>query len=88
MFDGSLFDPINATKLRAIIWAGLLHEEEMLTVKEVGAWLSFDNMEEITEALTSFATQINPVADDTIKTKSKATSTNKARKKRPARAVA
>lgn len=35
--------------LRAVIWAGLLHEDENLTPKDVGKFLSLPDMEGVTE---------------------------------------
>ena len=33
------------TAIRALLWAGLLHEDKDLTIDEVGAMITFDNME-------------------------------------------
>jgi hypothetical protein len=33
-------------RVRAIIWAGLRHEDESLTVRQVGAWLNPSNLGE------------------------------------------
>ena len=42
---------------RTLLWAGLLHEDENLTERQVGAMISLTNveriMEQITEALTA-----------------------------------
>ena len=42
---------------RTLLWAGLLHEDEKLTERQVGAMISLTNvekiMEQITEALTA-----------------------------------
>jgi len=38
---------MSATELRAMLWACLLHEDETLTLRQVGAWITADNMLEI-----------------------------------------
>jgi len=38
---------LGARDLRALIWACLLHEEETLTLKEIGTWITPDNMNEV-----------------------------------------
>ncbi len=38
--------------VRAVLWAGLIHEDEKLTLKQVGAMVDFENLSRITEALT------------------------------------
>ena len=35
--------------LRTILWAGLIHEDESLTEKEVGGWVDQDNLSEVLE---------------------------------------
>ena len=35
--------------LRTLLWAGLVHEEPDLTEEEVGAWVTLDNVQEVTE---------------------------------------
>ncbi len=37
--------------IRDMIWAGLLHEEETLTQKQVGKWLNMGNLEPIAETI-------------------------------------
>jgi hypothetical protein len=37
--------------IRAVLWAGLLHEEETLTPKQVGTMIDLDKLEEVTHAL-------------------------------------
>lgn len=37
--------------LRALLWACLIHEDETLTEKQVGSWISADNMAEIADRL-------------------------------------
>ncbi len=44
-------DDMTPKDLRAILWACLLHEDENLTEKQVGSWITAENMEEIAEHL-------------------------------------
>lgn len=37
--------------IRAVLWAGLIHEDESLTPKQVGAMINLSKLEEVTEAL-------------------------------------
>lgn len=37
--------------LRALLWACLIHEDDTLTLKQVGSWLRSDNMAEVAEKL-------------------------------------
>ena len=39
--------------MRSFLWAGLIHEDESLTEKQVGALITMDNMEELIAKLTS-----------------------------------
>lgn len=39
--------------LRAFLWASLLHEDENLTLKQVGSWIHTGNMEEIADKLVT-----------------------------------
>ena len=39
--------------LRALLWASLLHEDENLTLKQVGSWIHTGNMEEIADKLVA-----------------------------------
>lgn len=36
--------------LRALVWAGLLHQEPDLTQREVGAWIDGENLQEVQDA--------------------------------------
>jgi len=42
---------MGAKALRALIWACLLHEDENLTLKEVGGWITIDNLGEIADQI-------------------------------------
>ena len=37
--------------IRAVLWAGLIHEDENLTPKQVGAMIDLSKLEEVTNAL-------------------------------------
>lgn len=39
--------------LRAVLWAGLIHEDEELTVKQVGALLTLADLAQLTEKINS-----------------------------------
>lgn len=39
-----LWQQPTASDLRALVWAGLLHEDPELTLKHVGAWMTFDKL--------------------------------------------
>lgn len=44
----SIGDNINAKSIRALLWASLIHEDETLTIKQVGNMIHPGNMTEIT----------------------------------------
>ena len=43
----SLAKSMNPVDLRALLWACLLHEDESLTLKQVGSWMHSGNLNEI-----------------------------------------
>lgn len=43
---------IKLKDLRTLLYAGLMHEDKDLTPEKVGEMIDFNNLEEITEALT------------------------------------
>lgn len=52
--------------IRATLWAGLLHEDPDLTIKDVGAMISIDGMGEISNAIVdafNVAVPTEPVTD-------------------------
>ena len=61
-------DSVKAT--RTLLWAGLLHEDENLTERQVGAMISLTNvesiMEQITEALTAALPEDTGDAEKTV----------------------
>lgn len=48
-----LEDKFSIKTLRTLLHAGLVHEDESLTEKEVGGMIGFDNLPEVQEALTA-----------------------------------
>jgi hypothetical protein len=49
--------------IRTILWAGLLHEDENLTEKRVGALVTVDKLNEITDKLTEAINKALPTGD-------------------------
>lgn len=47
----SLSKEMSPADLRALLWACLLHEDEKLTLKQVGSWIHTGNMMEIANKL-------------------------------------
>ena len=62
--------PIELDKPRTLLWAGLLHEDEKLTERQVGAMISLTNvehiMEQITEALTAALPEDTGTAENAV----------------------
>lgn len=50
--------------VRDILWAGLIHEDESLTPKAVGAMIDMSNLEELTSALTRAVEGALPSSDN------------------------
>ena len=50
MFAGGI-DNMGPLELRALLWSCLVHEDEALTIKQVGAMLTTDNMQDVTTAI-------------------------------------
>ena len=55
-------EKMSATIVRAILWAGLVHEDKDLTVEQVGEMMSTDNMLAIQEKVLLAMTANAPVA--------------------------
>jgi predicted homoserine dehydrogenase-like protein len=49
---------------RTLLWAGLLHEEESLTPRKVGALVTLDNMEPVMDAISSALLDAMPASED------------------------
>jgi len=50
-FDQATFQNVKASDLRALIWAGILHELPDVKMEEVGSWLHPGNVREVSEAI-------------------------------------
>jgi len=53
--------------LRTLIWAGLVHEDDGITPKDVGAWIDFQNIEKISEKVGRALEAAFPPTDDVKK---------------------
>ena len=51
--------------VRAVLWAGLLHEDPSLTVKSVGAMLSLRNLDAVSQTLSAAIEAALPKGTDT-----------------------
>jgi hypothetical protein len=51
---------MGASELRALLYACLRHEDEKLTLKEVGAWITTENMGEVARQITAAWTAAMP----------------------------
>jgi hypothetical protein len=48
---------------RTLLWAGLLHEDENLTPRQVGALVTLDNMEPVMDAISDALLEAMPSGD-------------------------
>lgn len=64
LFKGIDIANMGATELRALLWACLVHEEESLTLKQVGAWINATNMVNLAKTLDSAAVNAIPQKQD------------------------
>lgn len=62
--------------LRAILWCGLLHEDENLTEKQVGAMIGLNDLERVTQALGLAITGAMPEGSKVAKVKEDSTNPN------------
>lgn len=46
-------DTVKMTQVRAILWAGLRHEDDELTLEDVGEFITMENIGEVSEAITA-----------------------------------
>lgn len=63
ILNRNVWDQINATNFRALIWACLLHEDKELKVEDVGEWLHFGNVDELSTKLSEAWTAALPKRD-------------------------
>jgi hypothetical protein len=54
---------------RALLWAGLLHENKALKIDDIGDSMGFDNLGEIMGAIAEAITEAMPSAKETDKKK-------------------
>jgi len=50
--------------IRTLLWCGLIHEEETLTEKQVGAMIGISDLAELSASLTEAMTGALPAAED------------------------
>ncbi|WDU84207.1 hypothetical protein [Caloramator sp. Dgby_cultured_2] len=50
--------------IRAMLWAGLIHEDEKLTIKQVGSMIDMTNINEIVSAISKAISEAMPKVDD------------------------
>lgn len=48
-----LGESVKMSQIRAILWAGLTHEDAALTIEEVGNLITMENLQEVSEAITA-----------------------------------
>jgi hypothetical protein len=49
--------------IRTMLWVGLLHEDETLTERQVGKWISLGNAKELSQAMTEAIQSALPQVD-------------------------
>lgn len=63
--DVPVFEALSSGKikhLRTLLWAGLVHEDETLTEKQVGTMIGFGELDEIANLLTKAVSRSYPEA--------------------------
>jgi len=53
---------------RTLLWAGLLHEDENLTPRQVGALVTLDNMEPVMDAISTALLDAMPASEEAPET--------------------
>jgi len=61
--DASVWKNLNARNLKAMLWAALKHEDDALTLPQVGAMLHSGNVNYITEKITEAYRAAAPQGD-------------------------
>lgn len=64
LFRGVDPEKMGAKELRALLWACLIHEDENLTLEQVGSWIDTGNMAEIAESITQAFQNAMPEAEE------------------------
>lgn len=62
--EGGIGDGMSAKSIRLMLWAGLLHEDPELTIREVGAMVAPRDLETIAEAVGAAFNRDAPPAKD------------------------
>lgn len=47
----AISEGVKMSQVRGILWAGLIHEDKGLTLEDVGTMVTFDNINEVSEAI-------------------------------------
>lgn len=50
--------------VRAILWAGLVHEDETLTIKQVGSMIDMSNISYVVEIISKAISEAMPKVDE------------------------
>jgi hypothetical protein len=50
--------------IRAMLWAGLIHEDEKLTIKQVGSMIDMTNINKIVSAISKAISEAMPKVDE------------------------
>lgn len=58
------FEKGDMKALRALLWAGLLHEDETLTPQKAGSLIMMSDIERVSEAMMAALEQAMPAVDD------------------------
>lgn len=53
--------------IRAMLWAGLIHEDENLTIKQVGSMIDMTNINEVMTSITKAINEAMPKVSETEK---------------------
>jgi hypothetical protein len=62
---GNELKSLRVSMLRTLIWALLITDEPLLTINQVGSWIGFDNLNEVTQALVQSLQANMPQASET-----------------------
>lgn len=60
----SIGDDINAKSIRALLWASLIHEDEELTIEQVGSMIHTGNMTDITNKINQLVQSSTKTDED------------------------
>jgi hypothetical protein len=65
MLNPEIWDkPLGPNLVRSMLWAGLIHEDESLTLQQVGRMIRAANLAAVMKALADAWRQSNPAADE------------------------